>query len=184
MNRMTITSVVAILFCIAGWCWGAEPRPNYEHLNFFEGYVGTWSISATLEEDTPFGKKGDVGSASITWKWDYSKNVVDWRWKFDFSGKWSGTKGTMTWDPIQKKAVGAGVSSDGGIIRVTERSTNPLTFYVEFVGPDGKKSSQVETFTLVDNDTMTIKTTDRIGLPAPGDSPKFTFKRVGNGKVK
>jgi hypothetical protein len=90
MNRMTSTSVVVILFYFGGWCWGAEPGPNYEHMKFFENYVGTWSISATLEEDTPFGKKGDAGSASITWKWDYRTHIIyqprldlrtaEWKW--------------------------------------------------------------------------------------------------------
>jgi hypothetical protein len=176
MKANTILLATAIL---GGAAYGADSGPNYKHLKLFDAYVGTWVKHGPLKEDLFFGKKGDVGTSTITWKWGYSKNVVDWQWQFDFGGQRSGTKGAMAWDPIQGKVTGAGVRSDGGLIRATIRSKDaPLTIHVEFVAPDGKATSHVETFTVIGHDTMTIKITERKGGQVTADSPEYVFTRV------
>jgi hypothetical protein len=177
MKRISLT--VALVIVLSGQTFGKEqPGPNRKHVEFFDAYVGTWSRTGPLEEDLPFGKKDDVGTASITWKWAYNRNVIDWQWKFDFAGKRSGTKGTFTWDPSENRLVGAGVFSDGGVIRVTARSTDPLTLECKFVEADGEIRSHVETFTLSDDDAMTIRVTERKGGSLTADGPEYIFKRV------
>lgn len=174
--RRSFMLVSAVVFS-CGLLYGEEqPGPSHEHLKFFDPYIGTWSWHGTLEEDFDFGKKGEVGTGTLTWRWAYNKNAIDWRWEFDFPGKQSGTKGTLAWDASQNKLVGFGVSSDGAIIRVTGRSLNPLTVYVEDIDPDGNKGSHVETFT-PSGDSMKIKNSERKGTLSE-DSLEYVFKRV------
>ena len=79
-----------------------DPGVNCTHLKVFEPYIGTWVKHGTLEEDMPFGKKGDIGTSTLTWSWAYNKNAVDWRWEFDYAGQRSGTKGTIAWGPKRR----------------------------------------------------------------------------------
>jgi hypothetical protein len=175
--KRTIMLVTAVVLASALAYGEEQPGPCHEHLKFFDAYVGTWSWNGTLEEDMGFGKKGDVGAGTITWRWAYNKNAIDWRWEFDFAGKREGTKGTIAWDASQSRLVGFGVSSDGGIIRVTGKSTNPLTLYVEGIDPEGNKESHVEDFT-PSGDSMKIKSFERKGGTLTENSLEYTFKRV------
>lgn len=178
-NRMKPPVLVAIAVVVLAYGIShGQDVPRNDNLRFFDAHVGTWIKEGVLEEDMPFGKKGDVGTSSLTWRWSYNKNAIDWRWEFDYAGKRSGTKGVIAWDPGQKTMVGAGVSSDGGIIRGTSRSMDPMTILVQFIQPDGSARSHVETFSLKDDDTMTIKITERKGSDATEDSPEYVFKRV------
>lgn len=183
MNH-TFTLVVACILA-SGTAFGAEKSaPGEKPLSFFEPYIGKWVREGTLEEDFFFGKKGDVGTSTVTWRWAYNKNAVDWQWEFDYAGKRYGTKGTMAWDASQKHLVGAGVFSDGGVIRGTGVGTNPLTLRAEFIDPDGNATSQVETFTLGKDGTMSVRVTERKGGPATADSVEYTFKRAARPEAK
>ncbi len=176
---------VATCILAAGTAFGAEKSASGEKpLRFFEPYIGKWSWDGTLEEDFSFGKKGDVGTSSITWRWAYNKSAVDYQWEFDYAGKRSGAKGTIAWNATQKQFVVAGVFSDGGVIRGTGLATKPMTVRAEFIDPEGKATSQVETFTLGKNGTLSLRLTERKGGPTTADSLEYTFKRAARPEAK
>ena len=75
MKRTFFLLAVVLLTC--GLTYGGEqPGPNHDHLKFFDAYVGTWTRSGPLEEDLPFGKKGEVGTSSIRTRQTAATNGV------------------------------------------------------------------------------------------------------------
>ena len=109
MKRIVPLIAAVILTC--QFAYGqAQSGESPEQLKSFEKYVGTWIRQGVMEEDSFFGKKGEQGWSSITWRWVYDRSAIEWEWVFEYGGKRSGTKGLMSWDGARNRLVGLGVA--------------------------------------------------------------------------
>ncbi len=147
------------------------PPSNYEVLRPLEWAIGVWEHDAT---------EGHI--AGITFEWTPDNNFITSTRYVRVNGEEldNGSQ-TIAWDAAAKKIKSFSFESDGGIGQgVWTQNGQSWTIATTSVLRSGSTLTSTNTVTRVDDDTITVKTTDQRldGKPLP-DGPAITMKRVG-----
>ena len=173
--------MILVLFAalVSGSVVAQEPN---EHLKGFAPFIGTWRLEGPLPEEAPgVAAKGSKVVAQSSWTWILDNQVVMCDWFIEFEGgqKWSG-KFLIGWNAAEKKIMGGGMNSGGGMdISTHVIDGRTLTSTNEGVDGDGRKTSSKVVHKKTDEDTLEWQMVEeRTGENVTGPSPVATFKRV------
>jgi uncharacterized protein (TIGR02246 family) len=142
---------------------------NYKRLNDFEWMIGTW--------------QGGEGNDRIETKchWLKNKSFIERTYQV-FKAGLPSTSGTQIigWDPELQQICSWSFSSDSGYARnVWKPRANGWWTQSSGVLGDGTKTAAVNVFQRVDDDTLSLKSTDRtLGGARIPDLKEVIFKRV------
>jgi hypothetical protein len=156
-------------------------EPN-EHLKGFASFIGTWRHEGPVPEDIPgIAAKGSKAVLQASWTWILDKQVVMCDFFIEFEGgpKSSG-KVLIGWNAAEKKIMGGGMDSDGGMdISTHVIDGKTLTSTGEGVDRDGRKTSSKVVHKKIDEDTLEWQMLElRTGENVTGPGPVATFKRI------
>ena len=143
---------------------------NYHKLDDFEWLIGTWEAG-----------EGDV-RIETTCRWLKNKSFVERTYQVTTGGlpSSSGTQ-IIGWDPEQQQMCSWNFSSDSGYAKETWKPVaNGWVSQSSGVLADGTKTTAVKVFQRIDEDTLSLKSTDRTvgGVRLP-DLKEVIFKRSG-----
>lgn len=144
---------------------------NYEYLRPLERMIGEWAGQSA---------DGKVESR-IIFEWGPGKNfiVATRTMEYGDAVMQNGTQ-WIGWDPVAKEIRSWTFEADGGFSEATwSKDGDKWTIKFNSSVVDGSKVSGISTATMVDGDTLKIKTTDQKmdGNPLP-DTPEITVIRV------
>jgi len=144
---------------------------NYEYLRGLEFLIGEWA------GQNPDGK----AVVRVTFEWGPGKNFIVATRTMEHQDALlqNGTQ-WIGWDPVAKGIRSWNFEADGGFSEGTwSQDGDKWTIKTNSTVVDGSKVTGVNTATVVDPDTLTIKSTDqKMDGKALPDSPEITVKRV------
>ncbi len=126
-------------------------RSNYQHLKDLEWMIGTW-----VDED-------DHSKIESTSKWTKNQNFISQTFTVSIEGE-SDLSGIQLigWDPVSQNIRSWVFDSDGGFGNSTwKKKENRWIINATATLPDGRKSSDIRTITLVDDKTITWQASGR-----------------------
>jgi uncharacterized protein (TIGR02246 family) len=142
---------------------------NYHRLDDFEWFIGTWK-----------GGEGDV-QIETTCRWLGNKSYIERTYQV-ITGGLPSTSGVQIigWDPELQQMCSWNFSSDSGYAKETWKPREG-GWWTQSTGTlgDGTKTTAVKVFQKLDDDTLSLQTTDRTvgGVRLP-DLKEVIFKRV------